>query len=205
MARPVNADAEATKKRILQRACALISAHGIEGTSVRDVATASEISLATVLHYYGSKEGLYQACVDAMRAELRELRQSLVAAIQPGQSPSELITAMVLSAWEFCRAHRPAHLLLLRSVLDRGFPQDQIDDWLKPAIDDVESVLAPAIGMPKEEAGLAFQSMVHLLVRYALNGPAELMVVTRTTTMADAERRIGEHLAHLGRTLFVRP
>ena len=65
----MNADAEATKKRILQRACALISAHGIEGTSVRDVAAASEISLATVLHYYGSKEGLYQACVDAMRAE----------------------------------------------------------------------------------------------------------------------------------------
>jgi AcrR family transcriptional regulator len=205
MARPVNADAEATKKRILQRACALISAHGIEGTSVRDVAAASEISLATVLHYYGSKEGLYQACVDAMRAELRELRQSLVDAIQPGQSRDELITAMVLSAWSFCCAHRPAHLLVLRSVLDRGFPQDEIDNWLKPAVDDVENLLAPAMGMAVEEAGLAFQSMVHLLVRYALNGPAELMVVTRTNSKAEAEKRIGEHLAQLGRVLFVRP
>ncbi len=52
MARPVAADAEATKARILAAATALVAERGIDGTTVRDVAARASVSLATILHYF---------------------------------------------------------------------------------------------------------------------------------------------------------
>src|SRR5260221_13397069 len=46
MARPPNADADATRRRILQSAITLFSDRGIGETSVRDVVAASGVSLA---------------------------------------------------------------------------------------------------------------------------------------------------------------
>jgi AcrR family transcriptional regulator len=203
MARPVNADADATKARILRRSCALISANGIAGTSVRDIAAAAEVSLATVLHYFGSKDGLYQACISAMREELSALRVALLAAVRPDLPHDALITGMVEAAWSFCLQHRPAHLLLLRAALDQGIGKSDIDMWLKPAIADAETVLAPVFGMSAEEAGLAFQSVVHLLVRYALHTPEELMLISKRNHMTEAEQVMGAHIAHVARCLFV--
>ncbi|MFZ9889228.1 MAG: TetR/AcrR family transcriptional regulator, partial [Myxococcota bacterium] len=101
MARPVAADAEATRARILEAALRLVADRGIEGTSIRDVAAGSKVSLATVLHYYGSKEGLYEACIEAMYTELDELRAALLGALRPGASVEQLIEAAVRAAVQF--------------------------------------------------------------------------------------------------------
>lgn len=50
--------------RIRDAAIARFGAHGYERTTVRDIAGDAGVSPALVIHHYGSKEGLRQACDD---------------------------------------------------------------------------------------------------------------------------------------------
>jgi AcrR family transcriptional regulator len=202
MARPVGADAEATKARILARAAALVSANGIEGTSVRDIAAASEVSLATVLHYFGSKDGLYGACVAAMYTELKELQAVLTTAMSTS-TPDTMLRTMVKASWVFVTAHRPAVRLALRAVLDRGgLNPEQIDQWFKPGVHAMEQVAGPALGLTSLQIRLAFQSTIHLLVRYAIHTPEELCLLAGVSDVKKAEEIIGDHLAMAGHRMF---
>src|SRR5688572_2944393 len=73
MARPIDADAEATRARILENAALLFAEHGPGDVSIRAIAKRAGVSLGMVHHYFGSKESLYASCVDSMYAELRGL------------------------------------------------------------------------------------------------------------------------------------
>jgi len=50
--------------RIRDAAIALFGEHGFDRTSVRQIATDAGVSAALVIHHFGSKEGLRQACDD---------------------------------------------------------------------------------------------------------------------------------------------
>ena len=198
MARPVAADAEATRARILAAAVQLVSEHGIAGTTVRDVAARAHVSLATVLHYFGSKEGLYQACVQAMDDELASLRAELLGAAGPGTSPADILGRMVRRAWRFACEHRVAHRIILRMVLDHGgLPKDRLETLLRPSLDDAEQILAPLLGVSPARARLTMQTLVQLVARYAICSDDELLLITATMTKDGAERAIGEHLTDL--------
>ena len=80
MSRPIHADAEATRGRILTAARKLFSERGIGSTSMRMIAKEAGVSAAMVHHYFGSKVDLYQASVEGMYQELRELQAELRAA-----------------------------------------------------------------------------------------------------------------------------
>jgi len=204
MARPVAADADATRARILAAAVGLVSERGIEGTTVRDVAARARVSLATVLHYFGSKDGLYAACVQAMDDELAALRVELLSSSAPGVSRAELLSRMVRRAWAFACAHRVAHRIILRMVLDHGgLPQERIESLLRPGLADAEQVLAPLLGVPPLRARLAMQTLVQLVARYAICGEDELRVITGAATAADAERVVGDHLVDLAAGLLL--
>jgi AcrR family transcriptional regulator len=73
---PAEADLTA-KARIRDSAMALFATQGVEGTSVRSVAEAANVSPALVIHHFGSKEGLRiaidQAVVERLIAALREV------------------------------------------------------------------------------------------------------------------------------------
>lgn len=204
MARPVAADAEATRARILQAALALVADHGIDGTSIRDVAAGAKVSLATVLHYYGSKEGLYEACIDAMYLELEALRGTLLAALRPGISVDELVTETVRAAVRFVRAHRSAHRILLRTVIDEGgMKPDRRERYLKPFLDDVSTALAPLLGLDPAHVRLTAQSVTHLTVRYMLHSPEELRMLTGESNAARAEAAVEQHIVDVARAMLL--
>ena len=77
MARPIQADAAATRERILHAASDLFSDRGLARTTTREIAKASEVSLATVHHYFGGKADLYRACIGNMYAGLEALTDEL--------------------------------------------------------------------------------------------------------------------------------
>jgi AcrR family transcriptional regulator len=200
----VGADAEATRRNILAAASRLVSERGIEGTSIRDVAAAAGVSLATVLHYYGSKDGLYEACIDAMYAELDTLRAALFAAVQPQASLEELLSGTVRAAFEFARAHRPAHRILLRTVLEHGgMRADRRDRYLRPFLDDVTALLAPALSLDPLRVRMTAQSLVHLIVRYTLHPAAELKIITGASTEEEARKRIEAHLIDIMQAMLL--
>jgi AcrR family transcriptional regulator len=55
------ADVETTRHRILKIALSLMSQRGVDGTSMRDLAAASELNVASLYHYFPSKRDLLEA------------------------------------------------------------------------------------------------------------------------------------------------
>lgn len=204
MARPVGADAEATKARILDAAVALVAEHGIDGTSIRDIAAGARVSLATVLHYYGSKDGLYDACIDSMYTELDQMRGAIFAAFRPGASVAELLDDAVTAAVAFVRQHRQANRILLRTILDEGgMRPERRDRYLGAFLDEVSAALAPLLELPVAQVKLRLQSLVHLMVRYSLHNGAELKMITGARTESEALGAVDRHLAQVARALFL--
>ncbi len=205
MARPVAADAEATKARILAAATQLVSLRGIDGTTVRDIAAGAKVSLATVLHYFGSKDGLYSAVVEAMDTELGTLRSALIAAAGPGRDAEQMLSAMVRQSWRFALEHRMAHRVILRAVLDNGgMPDERIERFVRPSLDDAEGILVPLLGVSGLQARLALQTLVMLTARFAIAGDNELCLITRAPTIAEARDLVGEHLVDVACGLLLR-
>ena len=204
MARPVAADAEATRARILGAATHLVSLRGVDGTTVRDIAGEARVSLATVLHYFGSKDGLYAAVVEAMDKELAGLREALLSEARPGQDAPTMVRAMARRAWHFALAHRMAHRVILRAVLDNGgMPDERIEKFVRPSLEDAETVLAPLLGVAPLQARLAVQSFVMVAARYAICSDDELMAITKKDRVDDAVAAVADHLEDLGCTLLL--
>jgi AcrR family transcriptional regulator len=62
-------DAEATRQRLLDAAREEFAARGIAGSRVDRIAAAARSNKAQIYHYFGSKDGLFDAVFDAMCRE----------------------------------------------------------------------------------------------------------------------------------------
>ncbi len=194
VARPVNADAAATRRRILESATQLFSERG-EAGSVREIARSAGVSLAMVHHYFGSKDGLYGACVDAMYAELAELRGHLMGALGRAAAPTELFERAVREGFRFACAHRPAMRLMMRGVVSRGaIDAARVDEFLVPFLEQASTMLSPLTGREPGALRLPLQSLVFLTGRYAIAEAGELMLITGMDDPDAALAAVEEHL-----------
>jgi len=69
---PTPRDADATRARLLQAATAEFAAHGIAGARVDRIAEAARANKAQIYHYFGSKDGLFDAVFGAYAARAAE-------------------------------------------------------------------------------------------------------------------------------------
>jgi TetR/AcrR family transcriptional regulator, cholesterol catabolism regulator len=53
-----------SKEKLVQVAIELFSTRGFKGTSIRDIATAMNMSISNIYHYFGNKEGLLLAVLE---------------------------------------------------------------------------------------------------------------------------------------------
>ena len=173
MARPVNADAAATRSRILTAALALFAERG-ERASVRLIAGQAGVSVAMVHHYFGSKDALLDACVEAMYVELSALQDRLMPVLLTGESIETLLPRAVREGFRFACEHRLAVRLLNRQVIDAGtLSRDRRLRFQKPFLELVTAGFAQT-GLTATEIRLSVQTVVMLLVRYAISEPEEL-------------------------------
>lgn len=194
MARPVNADARATRARILDAARERFGEDGPAAVSVRDVASHAGVSLATVHHYFGTKHGLYQASIEAMYEELLRRADELAVSFAPGDSLRSTLGVMVRSAFSFAREHKGALRLLMRTVIDRGEMAEPLRErYQLPSLDRGASLLSTLTGAPELEMRLALQSMTHMILRYALSTDRELETLTGVKG-PESIARLEEHL-----------
>lgn len=73
---------ELTRRRVLDRALRLFREHGVEGTTMRDIADAAGLSLGAAYYYFPSKEALLFAFYAENQAEM-EARIALYPAGEP--------------------------------------------------------------------------------------------------------------------------
>jgi TetR/AcrR family transcriptional regulator, regulator of cefoperazone and chloramphenicol sensitivity len=99
-----------TRARIRDVAIVLFGRDGFGRTAVRSIATAAGVSPALVLHHFGSKEGLREACED-------HVGRLLAAEVdRAAASPSNVLAAMLDGRPEFAALSG----FLRRSLLDGG-------------------------------------------------------------------------------------
>ena len=200
MARPVHANAEATRGRILAAASRLFAERDHGGASFRDIAAAAEVSIGTVHHYFGGKDALHRACIDAMYDDLSSLQDTLWPAVQEA-SAQETVQVAVHASFAFARSHRQSLVLLMREVVRRGeLDEARRTNQHRPFLDRASALLSARTGTAPERCRLALQSTVHLVVRYALSSDRDLLMFAGlgedggAAAVAEAIRRIEAQL-----------
>ena len=204
MARPANADAHATRARILEAALRLFADVGRGETSIRDIAREAGVSLGMVNHYFGSKEALYETCVATMFAELAELRGHLAPLFLRAQDPRAAVAAAVRAAFHFACEHRDASRFALRGVLESGeIDPRRREELLVPDLDAASTLLAGYGGLEARALRLPLQSLVFLVGRYAISSANELAASTGERDEAAARAAVADHLVEIAlRTLL---
>ncbi len=220
MARPVNADPARTRERLLDAARARFSRRGAEATSLRDVARAAGVSLATIHYHFGSKDELYAACLDHARSRLSHALAPMAAlldrlgeqarrAASTTETEPELAAAIrdiVIAGFRFARADRSTVQLIMRPVLERGELDPRWRDRsLVPFLDRISGLLSDGLGRPAAELRLDLQSLVTLTMRYSLSTEAELARVVGLPPSAagQAIAAVERHLVDLAQRMLL--
>lgn len=174
MARPPHADAEQTRRSIFEQACHLFAERGMRATSMREIASASNVTQASVHHYFGSKQQLYQAAVDHLYRQLAELKQEIAAGVV-GDDLHAMIDVAVRSGFRFAMKHRSTALLVTRQVLDEGeTASPQRTAALEPFLSQAAALLGNATARDPQSLRLSLLSINYLVIRFALMSPADM-------------------------------
>lgn len=91
-----------SKRRILQCALGLFNEHGIEATTIELIRADSEMSVGSIYHHFGNKEGVLAALYLAALEDQAQLREQY---LQAAQTTQALVQALVFSYIDWVVAH----------------------------------------------------------------------------------------------------
>jgi AcrR family transcriptional regulator len=152
-------DGQATRAAILEIARAQFGDHGFERTTIRSVASAAGVDPALVMHYFGSKAGLFAAAsrFDITFPDLTGVAPDRVA---------DVLLPMFIRAWG---PQGPFLPLLRAAATNRG----AADALLEVFVDQVAPALAAvALDRAAERAALVGSQLLGMAVaRYILVVP----------------------------------
>ena len=160
-------DAAATRRRILTAAKAEFANNGLGGARVDEIAERADANKRMIYHYFGSKEGLFQAVLEDAYIEIRDAEQALAL---DHLSPKAALEKLVRFTWTYYlenpefltlvnseNLHRARHLQnserlkvvsrrfvdMVQSLLDRGVTEGEF----REGIDAVQlNITIAAIG-----------------------------------------------------------
>ncbi|MGI8759554.1 MAG: TetR/AcrR family transcriptional regulator [Acidimicrobiales bacterium] len=124
-------DASATRSRILDEALVSFAGRGYGATSLDNLASRLGVRKQTILHHFGTKEGVLAAVVDRSASELASALEVALAGAGPGFARVEALVRAVFRL----AARRPELLGLLREVSRLGPPAaNRLMETLDPLV-----------------------------------------------------------------------
>lgn len=88
----VKRDPEGVQKNILRVASEVFAENGLSGARVDEIAAKTKTSKRMVYYYFQDKDGLYQKCLEAAYAKVREGEEALdLAGLPPDQALEKLV------------------------------------------------------------------------------------------------------------------
>ena len=102
VAHPAEADTGAARVAILAAARAEFSAKGLAGARVNEIAARAGVNKQLIYYYFGSKDDLYRAALEAVYTEIRSLEQELRLG---GMEPEEAMAALVSFSFDYLARH----------------------------------------------------------------------------------------------------
>ena len=97
-----DAEGNATRAAILAAARAEFSAKGLSGARVRKIAERAGVNKQLLYYYFGSKDDLYRAALEAVYAEIRALERGLNLGDLP---PLEAMAALIGFSFDYLARH----------------------------------------------------------------------------------------------------
>jgi AcrR family transcriptional regulator len=186
----VNADAAATKQRILDSALDLFGQRGIDGVSLRELAANAQVSSAMIHHCFGGKD------VEMMMM------------LGAGETPNagEVFDKAVAAAYQFVRAHRSAVRWLLRDVVGRGSLDSQrVASTYAPFMNAVTARLSSLTGVEASMLRMPLHSSITLVARYGVSDDSEMLRLTGADDPEVAATLVQEELRQTVRQLMRLP
>jgi AcrR family transcriptional regulator len=163
---------EDTRERILTSARRLFAQQGYERASMRVIARAAGVDPSLIVHYFGSKQGLLEECLQLPldpRVVLSEVSKA------PPEQRGDLLVRALVAAWE--RPEVQQHLLgMLRTGTSHDTARQALQRTLHDAVQPVVAGLA--IDDPARRSALVMSQLAGLAItRYFLRIP-EVVALT---------------------------
>jgi len=176
------AKSKRTRQQILAVALPIFAKSGYSGASVRMIAGAAQVNVATLAYHFVDKDGLYDTVIERLYQELAESFEGLdiFAFTQLRQ--------VVIWAWEFAGAHRDHIRLLIRHSLDHEErPRVLVDDWSDTFFLFGETILARfRPDWSRSEYRMLMLSLQHLIARFAIEEQEQLRAILGGVDDVDA-------------------
>lgn len=115
------ADSTDSRRLLLDAAIRLFAKHGLDGTTVRDLAQEAGVNLCMISYHFGGKEGLYRACLEVCGRTRVEGAKGL---LDPPSSVEEFAIRLRLfvTALANTNALQPEFSRLIAKEIEAGLP-----------------------------------------------------------------------------------
>jgi len=148
---------EQRRQEIIRHAVRLFGARGYEGTALDAVAEAAGIRKQSLLYYFPTKDGLFEACVSAVSGRVVE---TLVAALDGPQDGWDRVEQVIRSLFRLAEEW-PEFPGFVREASRRGADVVQrfagtLDPLRKRAIEFLEKGMEDGLFRPQEPSLLLF-------------------------------------------------
>lgn len=127
-------DREATRSRLLAAAIDEFARHGLNGARGERIAEQADSSERMLYYYFGSKEGVFRAALEAVYADLRDAERGLALDQMP---PMEALDHFSRFVWRYYAEHPEFISLLNTENLHRGRhlrDSAQVSELVSPVI-----------------------------------------------------------------------
>jgi len=114
---PQRRNAEQTREKILQVGICFFAERGPDATTVELLARTAGVNRRMLYHYFGSKEGLYEAVIRRAYEQLSSAEVELASVLLPAE---ELLVKMIRAYYDFLAGHPEVVRLLTWENLRRG-------------------------------------------------------------------------------------
>lgn len=189
-----------TRDRILDEAEALFAEHGFAGTSMRDIATRSDLTAASLYNHFAGKEALYTAVLSRGIRPLVELMQGLAAQEEREDAVDDLLRQVMDHLAR--RPHLP-RLIHHEAVAGGTHIARLARDWVRPLMEQGLAEMKRA-GDPTwdpDESMLVIASWIHLVLGHFALAPlfrevldedplSPRMIARQTTVLRKIARRL---------------
>ncbi|WP_047453470.1 TetR/AcrR family transcriptional regulator [Rhizobium rhizogenes] len=187
-----------THAMILDAATAEFSAHGFGGARVDAIAARAQTNKRMLYHYFGDKEGLYVAVLEATYAQIRSAEKHLDLA---NRNPEEGIRELALFTWHHFLDHPEFLSLLVTENLHEARYLKRSEKILamhSHFIAELAGVLrrgeAASVFRPAVDPVSVYLTIAALGFFYLSNRHTLSTIFARKLTAPDALKAWGEHI-----------